>query len=65
MPRRIGEAAAGVSRYSVLHVREEDGWRMASVREWVPDPQELVTVKDVEWLLGKNRCCTADALAAT
>ncbi len=42
----------GVSRYSVLHVREEDGWRMASVREWVPDPQELVSLKDVAWLLG-------------
>jgi uncharacterized protein (TIGR02246 family) len=47
-----GEKEPGVSRYSVLHVREEDGWRMASVREWVPDPQELVSLKDVEWLLG-------------
>jgi hypothetical protein len=37
----------------VLHVREEDGWKMASVREWVPDPATSVTVKDVEWLLGK------------
>jgi uncharacterized protein (TIGR02246 family) len=42
-----------VSRYSVLHVREDDGWRMASVREWVPDPQETVSLKDVEWLLGE------------
>jgi hypothetical protein len=25
---------------------------MASVQEWVPDPQELVTVKDLEWMLG-------------
>jgi uncharacterized protein (TIGR02246 family) len=50
---RPGDKEPGVSRYSVLHVREDDGWRMASVREWVPDPQELVTVKDVEWLLGK------------
>ena len=47
-----GDKEPGVSRYSVLHVREEDGWRMASVREWVPDPQELVSLKDVEWLLG-------------
>jgi len=47
-----GEKEPGVSRYSVLHVREEDGWKMASVREWVPDPAELVSLKDVEWLLG-------------
>jgi uncharacterized protein (TIGR02246 family) len=48
-----GDKEPGVSRYSVLHVREDDGWRMAAVREWVPDPQELVSVKDVEWLLGE------------
>lgn len=47
-----GEKEPGVSRYSVLHVREDDGWRMASVREWLPDPQEQVSLKDVEWLLG-------------
>jgi uncharacterized protein (TIGR02246 family) len=48
-----GEKEPGVSRYSVLHVKEEDGWRMASVREWLPDPAELVTLKDVEWLIGE------------
>jgi uncharacterized protein (TIGR02246 family) len=42
-----------VSRYSVLHVRDDDGWKMASVREWVPDPAELISLKDVEWLLGE------------
>jgi uncharacterized protein (TIGR02246 family) len=47
-----GDKEPGVSRYSVLHVRQDDGWHMASVREWIPDPQELVSVKDVEWLLG-------------
>jgi uncharacterized protein (TIGR02246 family) len=47
------EKAPGVSRYSVLHVRQEDGWKMASVREWVPDPAQLVTLKDVEWLVGE------------
>jgi uncharacterized protein (TIGR02246 family) len=46
-----GDKEAGESRYSVLHVREDDGWRMASVREWVPDPTDLA-LKDVEWLLG-------------
>ncbi len=43
----------GVSRYSVVHVREKNGWRMASVREWVPDPAELVSLKDLEWLVGE------------
>jgi uncharacterized protein (TIGR02246 family) len=47
-----GDTQPGISRYSVLHVRQEDGWHMASVREWVPDPQALVSLKDVAWLLG-------------
>jgi uncharacterized protein (TIGR02246 family) len=47
-----GDKEPSVSRYSAVHVREEDGWRTASVREWVPDPQELVSLQDVEWLLG-------------
>jgi len=51
--RLPGEKHAGESRYSILHVREDDGWQMASVREWVPDPQELVSLKDMEWLLGE------------
>jgi uncharacterized protein (TIGR02246 family) len=51
--RLSGDKEPGVSRYSVLHVREDDGWRMASVREWVPDPAELVSLKDLEWLVGE------------
>jgi uncharacterized protein (TIGR02246 family) len=47
-----GDKEPGVSRYSVLHVRERDGWRMATVREWIPDPSELVSLKDLEWLIG-------------
>jgi uncharacterized protein (TIGR02246 family) len=37
--------------YNVLHVREEDGWKMAAIREWTPDPNDA-TVKDLEWMLG-------------
>jgi len=48
-----GDKEPGQSRYSVLHVHEDDGWKMASVREWIPDPATLVTVKDVEWMLGQ------------
>jgi uncharacterized protein (TIGR02246 family) len=43
----------GVSRYSALLVREDDGWRLASVREWVPDPATDVTPKDLGWLVGE------------
>jgi uncharacterized protein (TIGR02246 family) len=48
-----GDKTPGVSRYSVLHVREDTGWHMATVQEWVPDPSELITLKDVEWLVGE------------
>jgi len=51
-----GQADPGVSRYSVLHVKEDEGWKMASVREWEPDPAELVTLKDAEWLVGTWTC---------
>src|SRR5262249_17525410 len=50
--RLAGEKKQSVSRYSVLHAREKNGWRMASVREWVPDPAESVSLKDLEWLVG-------------
>jgi uncharacterized protein (TIGR02246 family) len=40
------------SRYSILHVRGKDGWHMASVHEWTPDPAELVSLRDLEWLVG-------------
>lgn len=50
--RLAGEKQPDVSRYSVLHVKEDDGWRVASVREWVPDPAELVSPRDLEWLIG-------------
>jgi hypothetical protein len=53
-----------VARYSVLHVREEDGWKMASVREWVPDPAELISLKDVEWLIGEWSARSDDAEAS-
>lgn len=59
--RLPGDQEPRVSRYSILHVREDDGWRMASVREWAPDAQELVTLKDVDWLLGEWKATSEDA----
>jgi uncharacterized protein (TIGR02246 family) len=47
-----GDREPSASRYSVLHVHEEDGWRMASVHEWAPNPAQEVALKDVEWLVG-------------
>jgi uncharacterized protein (TIGR02246 family) len=41
------------SRYNVFHVREDDGWRMALVREWAPSPAELISLQDVAWLVGE------------
>jgi uncharacterized protein (TIGR02246 family) len=58
-----GEKTPGVSRYSVLHVREDDAWKMGSVREWVPDPAQLVSLKDVEWLVGEWSAKSGDATA--
>jgi uncharacterized protein (TIGR02246 family) len=48
-----GEKEPEETRYSVLHVLEKDGWRMATVREWVPDEAERDTLKDLEWLVGE------------
>jgi uncharacterized protein (TIGR02246 family) len=47
-----GNKEPSVSRSSALLIHEDDGWKLASVREWMPDPNELVSLKDVEWLLG-------------
>jgi uncharacterized protein (TIGR02246 family) len=55
------DPAPGVSRYSVLHVLTDDGWRMATVQEWVPDPAEFITLKDVEWLVGEWAAKNAEA----
>jgi uncharacterized protein (TIGR02246 family) len=51
--RLPGARQPAESRYSVLHVRDEDGWHMASVHEWTPDPAELVSLRDLEWLVGE------------
>jgi uncharacterized protein (TIGR02246 family) len=59
-----GDTTPGVSRYSVLHVHGEDGWKMATVQEWVPDPAEFITLKDVEWLVGEWSAKNAEAEAS-
>jgi uncharacterized protein (TIGR02246 family) len=59
--RLAGDKEPGESRYSVLHVREADGWRMALVREWVPDESERNALEDIAWLIGEWSGKTKDA----
>lgn len=43
-----------VSRYSALHVRENGGWRMASLREWAAEPAAQGNpLAQLAWLVGK------------
>jgi uncharacterized protein (TIGR02246 family) len=46
---RNGKEAPIVTKYSILHVRENGNWLMAVVREW---PGEGNSLRDLEWLIG-------------
>lgn len=37
-------------RYSLLHVREDGAWKIATIREWSSDDAPL---RDLEWLIGE------------
>jgi uncharacterized protein (TIGR02246 family) len=50
------------SRYSVLHVREGGKWLMAVLREW---PDEGVSLRDLDWLIGDWEAKTDDAEVRT
>ena len=50
------------SRYSVLHVREGARWLMAVLREW---PDEGVSLRDLDWLIGTWEAKTEDAEVRT
>ncbi len=50
-PHTVG--APGVSKYSVVHVKQNGKWLMASVRDtWLPAPSTYDYVADLEWLIG-------------
>jgi uncharacterized protein (TIGR02246 family) len=51
--RLPGDAHPAETRYSALLVREDDGWKLASVRESETDPATEVTTKNLEWLVGE------------
>lgn len=43
----------GVSAYTVMHVKADGKWRMASVRDrWIPTPTEVASAADLDWLVG-------------
>lgn len=45
--------ASGVSRYTVVHVKVDGDWQMASVRDtWVETPPAEQSAADLEWLVG-------------
>lgn len=50
------------TRYSVLHVREGGRWHMAVLREW---PDEGVSLRDLDWLIGTWEAKTDDSLVRT
>ena len=39
--------------YRALHVRGDDGWRMASVREWTIDSATAISLEDIAWIAGE------------
>jgi uncharacterized protein (TIGR02246 family) len=50
---RPGQEEPEVTHYNAIHVREGDRWLTAQVREVDADPAELVSVKDLAWLVGE------------
>ena len=47
-----GEPEPSLSRYTAVHVLTEEGWKMASVREFPASLAERVSLEDLKWLLG-------------
>jgi uncharacterized protein (TIGR02246 family) len=48
-----GSVAVNETRYSALHVVEDGQWLAASVREWIPDPEQGAARKHLDWLIGE------------
>jgi len=40
------------TQFTTLFIREDDGWKIASVREWNASTAKKTTLKDIDWLLG-------------
>lgn len=57
------EKEDATGRYSALHVRDSDGWKMASVTEWPIDPTLAVSLDDIAWLVGDWEIASDEAIA--
>jgi uncharacterized protein (TIGR02246 family) len=51
--RSPADPEPAVSRFSGVFAREDDGWRIASLTDWVPDAAADVPVADLGWLVGE------------
>lgn len=48
-----GSSVPHHGRFSVTWIRQADGWKVASLREWRTDPPESATrLADLDWLVG-------------
>ena len=47
-----GDAAADITRFTAMLANEDGKWRLASVQEWPTNPNDFVSLKDLEWLIG-------------
>lgn len=43
---------AAITKFSSVHVREGNGWLVASAKEWLPADASLVKLSDLEFLIG-------------
>ena len=54
------ESKPSLGHYRALHVRGDDGWHMASVRESALDPATAITLKDIAWIVGEWKATNDD-----
>jgi uncharacterized protein (TIGR02246 family) len=57
-----GQAAPTVQRYSLLVMREDGKWLLASIKEW---PSEQASLKELGWLIGSWQAKQGDIEART
>ena len=62
MKTTVENGAPTTQRYSLLHVREDGKWLLATIREW---PSEGTELQDLGWLIGSWQAKGADGEAHT
>ncbi|HVK15639.1 MAG TPA: nuclear transport factor 2 family protein [Fimbriiglobus sp.] len=51
--RTAADAEPVVTYFTSLLVRDDGGWKLASVSEWATDPALTLTLKNLDWLAGE------------